>query len=187
MLDLIIRGGLTVTPEEVGEMEVGVRDGKIAAVARPGTLAADAGRVIDAQGKILLPGGIEPHAHIGIPIPEKWAGRPEVITSPPQASSRAAAFGGVTTIVDFAGNFNFAPVKGADQRAIMEVIEERRDVFKNHCYTDYAFHYIFRGDELQAAPDTIHQIGEAGPFLRRWPSMEELWPSMPRRTRLSLI
>lgn len=161
MLDLIIRGGLTVTPEEEREMDVGVLDGKIAAVAVPGTLPAEAGRVIDAQGKIVLPGGIEPHAHIGIPIPEKWAGRPEVITSPPQMSSRAAAFGGVTTILDFAGNFNFAPVEGADQKPIMQVIDERIAVFKDHCYTDFAFHYIFRGDELEAAPQAIDQIGEA--------------------------
>jgi len=161
MLDLIIRGGLTVTPEEVAQMDVGVLDGKIVAVAVPGALEAEARRVINAQGKIVLPGGIEPHAHIGIPIPEKWAGRPEVITSPPQMSSRAAAFGGVTTILDFAGNFNFAPVDGSDQKPIMKVIEERREIFKDHCYTDFAFHYIFRGDELEAAPEAIDQIGEA--------------------------
>jgi dihydropyrimidinase len=158
MLDLLIRGGVVVTPEEVGERDVGVQDGKIVAVAWPGTLPADAGRVIDAGGKIVLPGGIEPHAHISIPVPERWAGRPEVMTQPPEAASRAAAFGGVTTVIDFAGNLNPPADAGSSQESIMQVIEERRGVFRGHAYTDFAFHYILAG---QVAPAVIGQIGEA--------------------------
>ena len=95
MLDIIISGGKVVTPHGVVEVDVAIQDGKIAALAHPGLLESGAGRVIDATGKIVLPGGIEPHTHIGIPVPEKWAGRPEVFTQPPEAATRAAAFGGV--------------------------------------------------------------------------------------------
>jgi dihydropyrimidinase len=158
MLDLLIRGGIVVTPEEVGERAVGVQDGKIVAVTSPGALPADAERVIDARGKIVLPGGIEPHAHIAIPVPEAWAGRPEVMTQPPEAASRAAAFGGVTTIIDFAGNLNPAPSANPSQESIMQVVEARRNVFRDHAYTDFAFHYILAG---QVAPEVIGQIGEA--------------------------
>ena len=83
MLDIIISGGKVVTPHGVVEVDVAIQDGKIAALAHPGLLDSGAGRVIDATGKIVLPGGIEPHTHIGIPVPEKWAGRPEVLPSPP--------------------------------------------------------------------------------------------------------
>ena len=76
MLDLIIRGGQVVTPQGVAELDVAVQGERIVALGWPGTLAADAGRVIDARGKIVVPGGIEPHAHISIPVPEQWAGRP---------------------------------------------------------------------------------------------------------------
>src|SRR5919197_1854188 len=141
MLDLLIRGGVVVTPEEVGERDVGVQDGKIVAVTWPGTLPADAGRLIEARGKIVLPGGIEPHAHIAIPVPENWAGRPEVMTQPPEAASRAAAFGGVTTVIDFAGNLNPRSGDAGVQPSIPEEIESRRDVFRSHAYTDFAFHY----------------------------------------------
>ena len=158
MLDLLIRGGIVVTPEEVGERDVGVQDGTIAAVTSPGTLPADAGRIIDARGKIVLPGGIEPHAHIAIPVPEAWAGRPEVMTQPPEAASRAAAFGGVTTIIDFAGNLNIGPAGESSREPIMQVVEGRRDVFRGHAYTDFAFHYILAG---RVAPEVIGQIGEA--------------------------
>jgi dihydropyrimidinase len=158
MLDLLIRSGIVVTPEEVGERDVGVQDGKIVAVTSLGTLPADAGRVIDAHGKIVLPGGIEPHAHIAIPVPEAWAGRPEVMTQPPEAASRAAAFGGVTTVIDFAGNLNPTPGTSPSQESIMQGVEGRRNVFRGHAYTDFAFHYILAG---QVAPEVIGQIGEA--------------------------
>ena len=158
MLDLLIRGGLVVTPEDVGERDVGVEGGRIVAVAWPGTLPGEAGRVIDARGKVVLPGGIEPHAHIGIPVPERWAGRPEVMTQPPEAASRAAAFGGVTTVIDFAGDLNPNPGANSRPESIMRVVEERRNVFHGHAYTDFAFHYILAG---QVAPEVIGQIGEA--------------------------
>jgi dihydropyrimidinase len=158
MLDLLIRGGLVVTPEEVGERDVGVQDGRIVAVTWPGTLPAEAGRVIDARGRIVLPGGIEPHAHIAIPVPERWAGRPEVMTQPPEAASRAAAFGGVTTVIDFAGSLNPIPGANPPPESIMQVVEGRRNVFHGHAYTDFAFHYILAG---QVAPEVIGQIGEA--------------------------
>jgi dihydropyrimidinase len=158
MLDLLIRGGVVVTPEEVGERDVGVQDGKIVAVTGPGTLPADAGRLIEARGKIVLPGGIEPHAHIAIPVPEVWAGRPEVMTQPPEAASRAAAFGGVTTIIDFAGNLNPSPGVASSRESIMSVVEGRRNVFRGHAYTDFAFHYILAG---RVAPEVMAQIGEA--------------------------
>jgi dihydropyrimidinase len=158
MLDLLIRGGTVVTPEEVGERDVGIQDGSIVAVTSPGTLPADAGRVIDARGKIVLPGGIEPHAHIAIPVPEAWAGRPEVMTQPPEAASRAAAFGGVTTILDFAGNLNPAPGAASSPESMLQVVEGRRNVFREHSYTDFAFHYILAG---AVAPEVVGQIGEA--------------------------
>src|SRR5919108_774343 len=158
MLDLLIRGGIVVTPEEVGERDVGVQDGKIVAVTWPGTLPVDAGRVIDARGKIVIPGGIEPHAHIAIPVPQQWAGRPEAMTQPPEAASRAAAFGGVTTIIDFAGNLNPIPGVASSRESIMSVVEGRRNVFRGHAYTDFAFHYILAG---RVAPEVIAQIGEA--------------------------
>ena len=104
MLDLVIRGGKVVTPSAVGEMDIGIQGEKIAALGQPGTLAADADRVINARGKIVIPGGIEPHAHIGVPVPPAWTGQADVMTQPPEAASRAAAFGGVTTFIDFTGD-----------------------------------------------------------------------------------
>ena len=49
MLDLVIKGGQVVTPQAVGEMDVGIQGEKIVAIGWSGTLAAEAGRVIDAS------------------------------------------------------------------------------------------------------------------------------------------
>ena len=59
MLDYVIRGGQVVTPWGVGDWDVAIQGEKIVAVAAPGTLSGDIGRVIDATGKIVIPGGIE--------------------------------------------------------------------------------------------------------------------------------
>ncbi|HKV55556.1 MAG TPA: hypothetical protein VJN94_13055 [Candidatus Binataceae bacterium] len=71
MLDLIIRNGQVVTPQGVARWTVGVQGEQIAYVGIDDP-ALQAGRTIDAAGKLIVPGGIEPHAHLDIstlPIP----------------------------------------------------------------------------------------------------------------------
>ena len=100
MLDLMIRGGQVVTPWGVGDWDVAMQGEKIVAVAAPGTLTDDIGRVIDAGGKIVVPGGIEPHAH----TPRQIMGQGNLTTAPPEQVSRAALFGGTTTLLDLPFN-----------------------------------------------------------------------------------
>ena len=64
MFDLIIRGDNVVTPQGTGPFDVCVQGATIAAVTRPGTIPdGQAREVIDATGKIVMPGGIDPHIH----------------------------------------------------------------------------------------------------------------------------
>ena len=160
MLDLIIKGGTVVAPEGAALADVGIQGDHIAAVATPGALDdIGAGETIDATGMIVLPGGIEPHAHINVPVPDYWAGGDtDVFTQPPEAASRAAAFGGVTTYVDFAGALPLTPGAVPPSDPIAGQIEVRRDVFRGHSFTDYTFHYILAG---AIPPVTLGEIGEA--------------------------
>ena len=65
MLDIIIRGGDVVTPQGVTQCDVAIAGETIAAIAAPDTLPAQsAGQVIDANGRIVMPGGIDPHVHL---------------------------------------------------------------------------------------------------------------------------
>src|SRR5215467_6566708 len=101
MLDLIVRGGDVVVPQGVVRCDLGINKEAIAVVAAPGTLAdADAARTVDATGKIVMPGGIDPHVHMRHPfaMPDGTT----LYTQGPDRVGMAALYGGTTTLIDFA-------------------------------------------------------------------------------------
>jgi len=100
MLDLVVRSDRVVTPHGVGAYDVAIQGERIVAVAAPGTLTEDVTRTIDATGKIVVPGGIDPHTHCHWPVP--FPGRETALSAGPEQVSRAALFGGTTTLIDFA-------------------------------------------------------------------------------------
>src|SRR5438128_12539187 len=102
MFDLIVTGGVAVLPSGAEPADIGVSGGKIAAIGAPGSLApVGAARVVNAAGQIVIPGGVDPHIHCSSPIP--FPGRNEdPLSAPPEQVSRAALYGGTTTLLDFA-------------------------------------------------------------------------------------
>ena len=87
MLDLVIHGGTVVTPSGVGQFDIGIQGEKIVLVAARGAIFDEFRMAIDATGKYVFPGGIEPHTHIATRVSEAWAGRPGVMTQSPEAAS----------------------------------------------------------------------------------------------------
>ena len=141
MLDMVIRGGRVVTPAGEGELDIGVQGERIAAVATPGSLPSEASRTINATGKLVLPGGVEPHAHIGtLAQPER---------SGAAAVSLAAIHGGTTTVMDFA--------QQAPDGDILQAIEEGKARWSGNAYTDYSFHPILAHG---VSPEVIAQVGQ---------------------------
>ncbi len=65
--DLAVRGGSVAGPFGVERCDIGVREGRIAALAER---VSDAGRVIEADGLPVLPGGVDAHCHIEEPAPD---------------------------------------------------------------------------------------------------------------------
>jgi dihydropyrimidinase len=94
MYDLLIRGATAVCPGYTAVVDVGVRSGTIDTIAAAGSLPREAGRVIDADGLHLLPGGIDAHVHITPAV----AGSFRACYT---ATSIAAAHGGTTTFINF--------------------------------------------------------------------------------------
>ena len=160
MIDLIIRGGQVVTPWGVGDWDVAVEGEKIAAVASPGSLAGEAGRVMDATGKIVVPGGIEPHAHVAMPIWTSVTGHPHVAPAqamiPPMTTasipeaSRSALFGGTTIITDF------AHVEASHD--VLQSLEAKNSEWRGNSYCDYSYHCMMLGD---LPTKTVEQVPEA--------------------------
>ena len=64
----------------------------------------------------------------------------------------------MTTIIDFTGDLSRKALSGESRRPVLETLDRRRVVFKDHCYTDFAFHYIIAG---KAANEAVGQIREA--------------------------
>ena len=90
MAELVIKNGTVVTPEGPRPLDMAVQGEKIAALGPRGTLKG--AREIDAQGLVVLPGGIDTHVHFDEPGCTDWEDWAH--------GSRAAARGGITTVVD---------------------------------------------------------------------------------------
>ena len=154
MLDLIVSGGTAVMPTGAAAADIGVSGEKIVTIGASGTLG-EAARVIDATGQIVIPGGVDPHIHCLSPIP--FPGRNEdMLSAPPDQVSRAALYGGTTTMLDF--------VDCPPEMGLQQSIEARRRQWANACYCDYGLHLLVRGKPplglLGALPEAI-QAGYA--------------------------
>jgi dihydropyrimidinase len=135
--DVAIRGGTVVTASDTCRADIGIRAGRIAAVAEK---VEGAGREIDASGLLVLPGGIDSHVHFAQP-----AG-PDIKPADDFASgTAAAAAGGNTCVLPFA-----LQVKGTSLR---ECVEEYRRKAEGQCYIDVGFHLII----TQPTPEVLGQ------------------------------
>ena len=95
-MDLIISGGTIVTETEMFRGDLGVKDGKIAAIAADLSQVPCARRA-DASGRLVLPGAVDAHTHLAFP----FGGT--VSSDDFFAGTRAAACGGTTTVFDYSG------------------------------------------------------------------------------------
>src|SRR5580698_10936606 len=124
MVDLVVRSDTVVTPDGVGARDVAIVGERIVAVAAAGSVPVpERARLIDATGKIVMPGGIDPHVHCKwhLPNPDGSAG----LTEPPDVVGRAAVHGGTTTMIDFT-----RASQGANLR---DAIVQREADWKDHC------------------------------------------------------
>ena len=149
MIDLVLRGDKVVTPQGVGAYDLAIAGGRIVAVAAAGSLpVAEGVRLIDATGKIVMPGGIDPHVHCKwfLPNPDGSAG----LTDPPDVVSRAAVHGGTTTIIDF--------TRAQQGATLRDAIETREKDWHGHSACDYAQHLMVEG---ALPPALFPQLAEA--------------------------
>ena len=153
MVDLVIRGDTVVTPQGVGAYDIAIAGEKIVAVAAKGSLPVPEGaRLIDASGKIVMPGGIDPHVHCKwfMPHPDGTS----TDTAPPDVVGTAALHGGTTMMIDFA-RANQAPT-------LQAALEKREADWKGHCACDYAQHIMVEGALPHDLPPQVAEAIQAG-------------------------
>jgi dihydropyrimidinase len=132
----LIANGTVVTATDSIAADVLIEDERIAALLTPGTFEGTADQTIDATGKFVVPGGIDVHTHMELPFGGTAA------SDSFETGTRAAAWGGTTTIVDFA-----VQTKG---QSLMEGFEAWMAKAEGNCAIDYGFHLIV-GDVTEQA------------------------------------
>ena len=173
MLDLLIRGGQVVGQAAVGSWDIGVLDGRIVTLTGGGAAhQLEANQVIDASGLLVVPGGIEPHAHLAHFISMRTEA--EMHTLGPEEDTIGMAFGGTTTHIDFCQVY---PGTAAQQ-----AIEQRTSRWKGQSLIDYAFHVNFMGATPLDAFDQVPELIQAGFASFKVFTCNVLPPVPPRRS-----
>ena len=149
----LISGGTVVSATGATPMDVLVDDERIVAVVDPtsdaaATLRGSSVDIIDATGKYVLPGGVDVHTHMELPFGGTAA------SDTFESGTIAAAWGGTTTIVDFA-------VQRTGER-IMEGLEAWHAKAADQCAIDYGFHMIMGGVDENSLADMNRLVAEEG-------------------------
>ena len=143
--DLVIRGANVLTPEGIRALEVGVRDGRIAALEPLGSGLRGRDVVELADDETLIPGLVDSHVHVNEPGRTEWEGF--------ASATRAAAAGGVTTIIDMPLN-SIPPTVSAD------ALEVKRAVARDQVFVDVGFW----GGAIPGNTDQLRPLHDEGVF-----------------------
>ena len=138
----LIKGGTVVTASDTFVADVMIDAGKIVSVHQPGMISrpGPSAQVVDATGKYVIPGGIDCHTHMSLPFGGTTA------SDDFHTGTVAAAFGGTTTIVDFA-----IQSKGSSMRAGLDAWHAKAE---GQAAVDYGFHMIM----TEANPSTLEEM-----------------------------
>ena len=151
-MTILIKNGTVVSATGSYQADVLIDGETIAAVVAPGDtslgadLSASAEQVFDAQGKYVIPGGVDVHTHMELPFGGTFA------SDTFETGTRAAAWGGTTTIIDFA-------VQKYGER-VQDSLAAWHAKADGECAIDYGFHQIIGGvddDSLKAMDELVDE------------------------------
>jgi len=136
--DLIIRGRTVVSAETVGPASIHIRDEKIVAI-RAFDEIVDGGEIVEASDDaVVMPGLVDTHVHINSPGRTEWEGFP--------SATRAAAAGGVTTLIDM-------PLNSIPPTTTLDSFKTKLDDAREHCFVDVGFWGgVVPGNTAELAP-----------------------------------
>ena len=143
--DVVIRNGSVITATDSYLADVAVADGKITAIGKD-LPTENASQILDASGKLVLPGGIDVHTHLDMPFGGTTS------ADDFETGTRAAAFGGTTTLIDFAIQY-----KG---QRLRQAFDTWMGKASSKAVCDYAFHCIVTdvsGGQLSEMNDLVQE------------------------------
>ncbi|HVF21741.1 MAG TPA: allantoinase AllB [Pyrinomonadaceae bacterium] len=136
--DLIIRGRTVVSADAIGPASIHIRDEKIVAVRGFDEIVNNC-EIVEASGdSIVMPGLVDTHVHINSPGRSEWEGFP--------SATRAAAAGGVTTLVDM-------PLNSIPATTTLAAFQTKLEDARDHCFVDVGFWGgVVPGNTAELAP-----------------------------------
>src|SRR5450432_2553669 len=155
--DTIITGGTVVTAADTCQADVAIENGRVVALGSS-LPRENAKRLIDAAGKYIFPGGIDVHTHLDMPFGGTTS------ADDFETGTRAAAFGGTTTLIDFAIQY-----KGQSLRTAFDTWMQKAS---SKAVADYGFHCI-----ITDLPDA--QLAEMPQLVREGVSSFKLFMAYP--------
>jgi dihydropyrimidinase len=136
-MSLLIRNGTLITAAETFRADILIEGEKIAAIGA--SLSAPDAEVLDAEGKLVLPGGVDVHTHFDLPM------FGTVSSDDHYTGHKAAAFGGTTTVIDFVSQ---------DMPALRQCVEAWHARVGGKAAVDYSFHMNI----TRIYPDTLAEL-----------------------------
>ncbi len=138
--DLLVKDGRVVLPGQgIYEMDVAIRKGKIAALLSPGG-AVEADLVLDAAGKLVLPGGVDVHTHLTMGPGEKGY----------ETETRSAAVGGITTTLSYL----------LDAEDPEKAVKREVEAGEKRACGDFGLHpAVVTDDQVRALGETVNRFG----------------------------
>jgi dihydropyrimidinase len=155
----LIKGGRVVTAVDAYMADILIEDSTVALIGRDlGKIAGEVDRKIDASGKLVIPGGIAPHTHMDLPFGGTSS------SDDFETGTRAAAFGGTTTIIDFAVQYH--------GQALNQALDVWFAKAQGKATIDYGFHMI-----VTDMPD--QRLGELHSLIDQGVSSFKLFMAYP--------
>ena len=145
-VDQVIQGGQVVTPQGVVQGDVAIDKGKILSVGKP---VPDAKVRVSAKGKWVMPGGVDPHAHI-----EQMSGMGQWNADTFETATKSAAMGGTTSVISFA-----AQNKG---QSLADTVADYAARADRGAMIDYAFHITLTDTEVAGFDSDLARLISEG-------------------------
>ncbi|MBQ7502468.1 amidohydrolase family protein [bacterium] len=146
-MDLIIKNGILIAGGEAVKGDIAVNNGKIAAIGDNLSEFCSAERTIDAQERLVTPGGVDVHAHMSYHV----AGCDTTDTF--ASGTLAALFGGTTTTMDF--------VEALPEETLQEALDRRRAQAEKECCTDFSLHMSILPSDMDKL-DQVFDLTSSG-------------------------
>jgi len=145
-MSILIKNGRIITATDDYTADIFIEGETIKAIGIDLNMTAD--QIIDASGKLVMPGGIDPHVHLDMPFMGTYS------SDNYETGTRAALYGGTTTVIDF--------VLQTQGKSLQSALQEWKGRSDNNAVSDYSFHMAVTDFNEETKVEIRHFIENEG-------------------------